>query len=72
MLASSSQLAYQTVTCVLRVGYRMGLGLRRPQRASGMAVPQGPRLESTRGLLGLQRRFHDLEGTTQAEEWGAS
>ena len=72
MLASPSQIAYPTVTCVLRVGYRMALGLRRPQRASGMAVSQVPRLESTRGLLGLQRRFHDLEGTIQAEEWGAS
>ena len=56
----------------MRVGYRMGLGLRRPQRASGMAVSQDPKLESTRGLLGLQRRFHDLEGTIQAEEWGGS
>ena len=71
MLASPSKIAYPTVNCVMRVGYRMGLGLRRPQRASGMAVPQGPRLESTRGLLGLQRRFHGLEGTIQAEEWGA-
>ena len=72
MLASPSKLTYQTVTCVMRVGYRMGLGLRRPQRASGKAVPQGPKLESTRGLLGPQRRFHGLEGTIQAEGWGAS
>ena len=71
MLASPSKIAYPTVNCVMRVGYRMGLGLRRPQRASGMAVSQGPRLEGTKGLLGLQRRFHDLEGTIQAEEWGA-
>ena len=72
MLASPSKIAYPTVNCVLRVGYRMGLGLRRPQSASGMAVSQDPKLESTRGLLGLQRRFHGLEGTIQAEEWGAS
>ena len=72
MLASPSKLTHPTVTCAMRVEYRMGVGLRRSQRASGKAGPQGPKLESTRGLLGLQRRFHGLEGTIQAEEWGAS